>query len=151
MMLIKVDGGGCAALAQLSRRPPEPIPQSGISAAAHSPVTASEASRDSPHGHLVYGRPEPVEFSTAGSPSAVWWVAVCHPVAVCLRCRLCCSVKRTHGFSDSIILVVVATTPIFRTEEPLWFLETAWCSQTQMGLSESTVWDLQSLMGARQM
>ena len=42
-------------------------------------------------------------------------------------------------------------TPIFRTEEPLWFLETAWCSQTQMGLSESTVWDLQSLMGARQM
>ncbi|KAF0295298.1 hypothetical protein FJT64_007159 [Amphibalanus amphitrite] len=42
-------------------------------------------------------------------------------------------------------------TPIFRTEEPLWFFETAWCSQTQMGLSESTVWDLQSLMGARQM
>ncbi|KAF0287754.1 hypothetical protein FJT64_013871 [Amphibalanus amphitrite] len=42
-------------------------------------------------------------------------------------------------------------TPIFRKEEPLWFLETAWCSQTQMGLSESTVWDLQSLMGARQM
>ncbi|KAF0304112.1 hypothetical protein FJT64_024026 [Amphibalanus amphitrite] len=43
-------------------------------------------------------------------------------------------------------------TPIFRTEEPLWFLlETAWCSQTQMGLSESTVWDLQSLMGAHQM
>ncbi|KAF0312861.1 hypothetical protein FJT64_016470 [Amphibalanus amphitrite] len=42
-------------------------------------------------------------------------------------------------------------TPIFRTEEPLWFLETAWCSQTQMGPSESTVWDLQSLMGARQM
>ncbi|KAF0288408.1 putative glutathione-specific gamma-glutamylcyclotransferase 2 [Amphibalanus amphitrite] len=42
-------------------------------------------------------------------------------------------------------------TPIFRTEEPLWFLETAWCSQTQMGLSESTVWDLQWLMGARQM
>ncbi|KAF0300748.1 hypothetical protein FJT64_003259 [Amphibalanus amphitrite] len=42
-------------------------------------------------------------------------------------------------------------TPIFRTEEPLWFLETAWCSQTQMELSESTVWDLQSLMGARQM
>ncbi|KAF0296837.1 hypothetical protein FJT64_005743 [Amphibalanus amphitrite] len=41
-------------------------------------------------------------------------------------------------------------TPIFRTEEPLWFLETAWCSQTQMGFSESTVWDLQSLMGARQ-
>ncbi|KAF0307696.1 hypothetical protein FJT64_021009 [Amphibalanus amphitrite] len=42
-------------------------------------------------------------------------------------------------------------TPIFRTEEPLWFLKTAWCSQTQMGLSESTVWDLQSLMGARRM
>ena len=42
-------------------------------------------------------------------------------------------------------------TPIFRTEEPLWFLETACCSQTQMGLSESTVWDIQSLMGARQM
>ncbi|KAF0299331.1 hypothetical protein FJT64_027901 [Amphibalanus amphitrite] len=47
--------------------------------------------------------------------------------------------------------IISGKTPIFRTEEPLWFLETAWCSQTQMGLPESTVWDLQSLMGARQM
>ncbi|KAF0300720.1 Synaptic vesicle glycoprotein 2B [Amphibalanus amphitrite] len=51
----------------------------------------------------------------------------------------------------SRLLSLADRTPIFRTEEPLWFLETAWCSQTQMGLSESTVWDLQSLMGARQM
>ena len=50
----QVDEGGCAALAQLSRRPPEPIRQSGISAAAHSPVTGSEASRDRLVGWAIF-------------------------------------------------------------------------------------------------